>query len=142
MAYSHSEGQVALLFQTRDDNTDVVFIVEEKPVYFCRALLKVSSPVFAKMFSAYFKEKEQEEIPLPGKSLADFVRFLTQLHPVHSWEALSGKCGLGLYLTSTGLSACLSVRPPSVFRLSGKCRQGFLPVCLSVHPACSVWLIL
>ena len=86
-----SQSASASLFETRESTTDVTFVVEDKHLYFCRALQVVSSPVFARMFSADFKEKESETIPLPGKSYADFVTFLMQLHPAHSWLPLSGK---------------------------------------------------
>ena len=110
----------ASLFETRDSTTDVTFVVEDTPLYFCRALLVVSSSVFSRMFSADFKEKESETIPLPGKSYADFVTFLMQLHPAHSWFPLSGKYwnrptrGIQWDSLHWGVpcSLCLTLHPP------------------------------
>ena len=78
-------------FEIRDTWTDVTLVVEDKSLYFSKALLVISSPVFARMFNADFKDKESARIELPGKNYADFVTFLMQLHPAHSWVPLSGK---------------------------------------------------
>ncbi|KAK7505031.1 hypothetical protein BaRGS_00003601 [Batillaria attramentaria] len=71
-------------FETADDTTDVVFVVEGRKLYFNKMILGMCSPVFKTMFTSNFKEKEAEEVPLPDKKYRSMVAFLEQLHPVHS----------------------------------------------------------
>ncbi|KAK7505033.1 hypothetical protein BaRGS_00003603 [Batillaria attramentaria] len=76
-------------FETPDDTTDVIFIVEQKKLYFNKVLLGMCSPVFKRMFTADFKEKSEKEIPLPGKKHEDMVAFLQQIHPLHCGEPIT-----------------------------------------------------
>nr|KAG5712572.1 hypothetical protein BaRGS_011546 [Batillaria attramentaria] len=78
-------------FETPDDTTDVIFIVEQKKLYFNKMLLGMCSPVFKRMFTADFKEKSEKEIPLPGKKHEDMVAFLQQIHPLHCGEPITEK---------------------------------------------------
>ena len=47
--------------------SDVVLVVEDQKFHVHRSFLAVWSPVFEKMFTTEFKEKNNDEIPLPGK---------------------------------------------------------------------------
>ncbi|KAK7505154.1 hypothetical protein BaRGS_00003724 [Batillaria attramentaria] len=76
-------------FETPDDTTDVIFIVEQKKLYFNKMLLGMCSPVFKRMFTADFKEKSGKEIPLPEKKYGDMVAFLQQIHPLHCGEPIT-----------------------------------------------------
>ena len=78
-------------FETRDNVSDVTFLVDGKELHFCKSILAASSPVFEKMFSSDFKEKESSAIPLPDKTFEEMDIFLQQLHPVHSWKPLNGQ---------------------------------------------------
>ena len=61
----------------------VVLVVEEERLYVHRAMLALSSPVFEKMFTSEFQEeknKNKNEIPLPGKSSTEFKELLLMIH--------------------------------------------------------------
>ncbi|KAK7505024.1 hypothetical protein BaRGS_00003594 [Batillaria attramentaria] len=73
-------------FGTPDDTTDVIFLIEERKLYFNKAILMMCSPVFKSMFTANFKEKEAKEIELPEKKYDDVVAFFEQMHPVYSHQ--------------------------------------------------------
>ena len=47
--------------------SDVVLVVERQKFHVHRYTLAMWSPVFEKMFTSEFKEKNSCEIPLPGK---------------------------------------------------------------------------
>ena len=64
-----------------DEFSDVIFMVEEKPLYANRAVLGIASPVFKTMFVSDFKEKDSTKVDLPGKTYADFMDFLVALTP-------------------------------------------------------------
>ncbi|XP_076465544.1 BTB and MATH domain-containing protein 36-like [Babylonia areolata] len=81
-------------FQYNDSLCDVTIIVGNMLIHFNKALLMVSSPVFARMFTSDFKEKKQKTIELPGKDPVAVLSFLRQLHPAHSWEELSSDAEL------------------------------------------------
>ncbi|XP_031572123.1 BTB and MATH domain-containing protein 38-like [Actinia tenebrosa] len=46
----------------------------------------MASPVFKAMLSSNFKEKDTNEIILPGKKINEFVDLLRQLYPLHDGE--------------------------------------------------------
>lgn len=60
---------------------DITFLVEGKRLSAAKNVLAMVSPVFATMFSSTFKEKDQEEIPLPEKKFDDFHEFLKCMYP-------------------------------------------------------------
>ena len=72
------------LFRTSDNTSDIVLVVEGQKLYFNKSLLSMCSPVFSRMFAGDFKEKEAEEVKLPGKTLKSMVLFFKQLHPVYA----------------------------------------------------------
>ena len=47
--------------------SDLVLVVEDQKFHVHRGILAFWSPVFEKMFTSEFKEKNKDEIPLPGK---------------------------------------------------------------------------
>ncbi|XP_060558174.1 BTB and MATH domain-containing protein 36-like [Ruditapes philippinarum] len=60
---------------------DFCFIVEGKRFYAAKNILAFTSPVFERMFQADFKEKDQNEMELPGKLSADMEEFLKCIYP-------------------------------------------------------------
>lgn len=70
-----------LLFAEEEPLADVALIVEDKTLFSSRSLLAFSSPVFRCMFSSHFREKDQREIKLPGKSAKVVNEMLRFLHP-------------------------------------------------------------
>ena len=71
-------------FETAESTTDIVFVVEGRKLHFNKAVLSMCSPVFQRMFTADFREKEAKEIPLPGKEYWNMVEFFQQIHPVYA----------------------------------------------------------
>jgi len=53
------------------NQSDVVLIVDGQHFHVHRAILTMFSPVFSRMFSSDFKEKDADEIPLPEKKAAE-----------------------------------------------------------------------
>ncbi|KAK7116043.1 BTB and MATH domain-containing protein 38-like isoform X2 [Littorina saxatilis] len=76
------------VFETEEDVSDVTFVVDGRELHFCKSFLKASSPVFNRMFSSDFTEKDKRVIPLPGKKIKQMDVFLQQLHPVHCWKQI------------------------------------------------------
>ncbi|KAH3851153.1 hypothetical protein DPMN_093634 [Dreissena polymorpha] len=60
---------------------DVTLIVENVRIPVIKATLMVTSPVFRAMLQADWKEKDQNEIQLPGKRLESFIPFLRCIYP-------------------------------------------------------------
>ena len=56
--------------------SDVVLVVEEQRFHVHRSTLAIWSPVFEAMFTADFKEKNSDEIPLPGKKASEIKELL------------------------------------------------------------------
>ncbi|XP_061186699.1 uncharacterized protein LOC133194809 [Saccostrea echinata] len=61
--------------------TDLTLIVEEKKIHVAKVVLMDASPVFRKMFTDDFKEKNAAEVHLPGKEYSSFVSFLRCICP-------------------------------------------------------------
>ena len=61
--------------------SDVVLIVEDQRFHVHRSTLAVWSPVFEKMFKTDLKEKNSDEIPLPGKKAREFKELLRMIYP-------------------------------------------------------------
>ena len=61
--------------------SDVVLVVEDKKFHVHRSILAFWSPVFEKMFTSEFKEKNKDEIPLPGKKESEIKHLLLMLYP-------------------------------------------------------------
>ncbi|KAL9962433.1 hypothetical protein ACROYT_G031537, partial [Oculina patagonica] len=65
--------------------SDVVLVVEEQRFHVHRSTLAIWSPVFETMFTSNFKEKNSEEIPLPGKKANEFKELLQIMYDT-SWD--------------------------------------------------------
>ena len=61
--------------------SDVVLVVEGEKLHVHRAVLALVSPVFEKMFTSEFKEKEKKESPLPGKKANEVKELLQVIYP-------------------------------------------------------------
>ena len=61
--------------------SDVVLVVEDQRFHVHRGTLAFWSPVFEKMLSTEFKEKNNDEIPLPGKNASEFEEMLRMMYP-------------------------------------------------------------
>ena len=61
--------------------SNVVLVVEEDRFNVHRCILSMWSEVFATMFTAQFKEKTAEEVPLPGKKSAQIKEMLLVIYP-------------------------------------------------------------
>ena len=63
------------------EQSDVVLLVEGEHFHVHRVILAMSSPVFSRMFSSDFKEKDADEIPLPEKKAAEIREMLMVIYP-------------------------------------------------------------
>ncbi|CAH3018387.1 unnamed protein product [Porites evermanni] len=61
--------------------SDVVLVVEDQKFHVHRGILAFWSPVFEKMFTSEFKEKNKDEIPLPGKKAREIQTLLLMMYP-------------------------------------------------------------
>ena len=61
--------------------SDVVLMVEEQRFHVHRSTLAFWSPVFERMFTSDFKEKNSDEIPLPGKKASEIKELLQIMYP-------------------------------------------------------------
>ncbi|XP_062568616.1 uncharacterized protein LOC134230784 [Saccostrea cucullata] len=63
------------------DLTDLTLIVEGRKIHVIKAVLMDASPVFRKMFTDDFKEKNEAEVCLSGKEYSSFILFLRCIFP-------------------------------------------------------------
>ena len=61
--------------------SDLVLVVEEERFHVHRAMLAFWSPVFEKMFTSEFQEKDKNEVPLPGKKASEIREMLLLIYP-------------------------------------------------------------
>jgi len=61
--------------------SDVVLVVEEQRFHVHRSTLAFWSPVFERMFTSDVKEKNSDEIPLPGKKASEVKELLQIMYP-------------------------------------------------------------
>ena len=61
--------------------SNVILVVEEEKFHVHRAVLALSSPVFEKMFSSEFQEKDKKEVTLPDKKAGEVEELLLMLYP-------------------------------------------------------------
>lgn len=61
--------------------SDLVLVVENKRFHVHRSILAMCSPVFDRMLSSDFKEKNATEIPLPGKKADEIEELLRAIYP-------------------------------------------------------------
>ncbi|XP_078354677.1 BTB and MATH domain-containing protein 36-like [Oculina patagonica] len=69
--------------------SDVVLKVEEQRFHCHRSTLAFWSPVFEKMFTSNFKEKNSDEIQLPGKKASEIKEMLLLMYPSLKEKALT-----------------------------------------------------
>jgi len=77
--------------------SDVVLVVEEEQkkerLHVHRAVLSMWSPVFEKMFTSEFQEKDKNEIPLPGKTPSEVKELLLMIYPSTAEKQITeGNC--------------------------------------------------
>ena len=80
--------------------SDVVLLVEDQKFHVHRFVLAMWSPVFTKMFSSEFKEKNLDEIPLPGKKSSEFKELLLVIYLAVSengWKTITNENCYFLY---------------------------------------------
>ena len=63
------------------EQSDVVLLVEGQQFHVHRLILAMISPVFSRMFSSDFKEKDADKIPLPEKKAAEIREMLLVIYP-------------------------------------------------------------
>ena len=63
------------------EQSDVVLLVQGQQFHVHRVILAMSSPVFSRMFSSDFKEKDADEILLPEKKAAEIREMLMVIYP-------------------------------------------------------------
>ena len=61
--------------------SDVILVVESEKLHVHRAVLALCSPVFEKMFTSEFQDKEEKEISLPGKKANEVKELLQVIYP-------------------------------------------------------------
>ena len=61
--------------------SDVILLVEDQKFHVHRSILAFWSPVFEKMFTSGLKEKNNDEIPLPGKKAREVKTLLLMMYP-------------------------------------------------------------
>ena len=61
--------------------SDLVLVVEKQKFHVHRGILAFWSPMFEKMFTSEFKEKNKDEIPLPGKKASEVKTLLLMMYP-------------------------------------------------------------
>ncbi len=66
---------------TLNTKSDVILKVGNENFYCHRLLLSLVSPVFARMFDGQFKEHDEREIPLEGKSSESILELLKYIYP-------------------------------------------------------------
>ena len=77
-------------------HSDLKLIVEDKPIYVSKMILLMWSPVFKAMFDQDFKEKNADEIVLPGKKFVDVLELALVTHPPN--KELTGDASCPVYL--------------------------------------------
>ena len=68
-------------FSKQWEYSDIIFLVEDKPVHANKMVISMWSPVFAAMFRSNFKEKDAQEVKLPDKNYEDVLEMMAVLHP-------------------------------------------------------------
>lgn len=68
------------------NKTDLILIVGQDKFYCHRLLLSLISPVFSRMFDGEFKEHDQKEIVLHGKTSQSILELLKNIYPQFDGE--------------------------------------------------------
>ncbi|XP_031560810.1 kelch-like protein 12 isoform X2 [Actinia tenebrosa] len=80
MAQSKSNNDEGYDFSTPQHFSDLVLVVENTKFNVHKCVLSMSSPVFEKMLTLDFLEKDAKQIDLPGKKRAEFGAFLRVIY--------------------------------------------------------------
>lgn len=78
-------------FEYDPEVTDFTLIVENQKLHVAKAVLIDASPVFRKMLTGEFKEKNMSELELPGKKYSSFELFLRCIFPKEYYELIGRK---------------------------------------------------
>ena len=81
VSYQETEEDNEMPFSVKTWKEDLTLVIEEKELYVTKAILARISPVFDRMFSAEFKEKDADRLTLPDKDFETFVEFLSCCYP-------------------------------------------------------------
>jgi N-acetylneuraminic acid mutarotase len=73
-------GNLRQLLNNSDMFSDIVFLVEERPIHAHKAILAVQCPHFNAMFGSGMRESTAEEIAIPGWDYAPFLCMLEFLY--------------------------------------------------------------
>ena len=68
-------------FEKPWQNSDAVFIVEDKELHVHSTILSLASPVFDKMLNGDFKEAQTKQVRLEGKSYPMVEHMLKLIYP-------------------------------------------------------------
>ena len=107
------------------DMSDVRFTVEGRPLYGNKAILSMWSPVLKVLLFGDFKEKNAEEIELPGKNYEDILELFMVIHPPNKDINESN--------ADVILELC---REYQIEALTGRCERYLVTIPPSVH-----WLV-
>ena len=94
MATSSENSAVPPDFSEPWKCSDVVLVVEDHRFHVHRFTLAMWSPVFEKMFTSGFKEKNSCEIPLPDKKASEIRELLLIIYPTKSgisWKTVTNE---------------------------------------------------
>ncbi|XP_031563674.1 putative BTB/POZ domain-containing protein At2g40440 [Actinia tenebrosa] len=80
MAQSISNNDEGYDFSTPQHFSDLVLVVENTKFHVHKCVLSLSSPVFEKMLTSDFLEKDAKQIDLPGKKRDEFGAFLRVIY--------------------------------------------------------------
>ena len=80
------------------EQSDLVLLVEGKPLHVHRLILSMSSPVFSRMLRGDFKEKTARSIPLPGKKYDQVREMLLAIYPTALKSITEHNCDFLLIL--------------------------------------------
>ena len=61
--------------------SDAVLVVEEERFHVHRAVLALWSPVFEKMFTSEFQQRDKNEVSLPSKRASEIKELLQLIYP-------------------------------------------------------------
>lgn len=92
------------------DFSDVILLVEGKRFHVHRSILAMWSPVFSRMFSADFKEKTAQVVPLPEKKSSEIKEMLLVIYPTSSKQIDGQNCHFLLNLAEEYMMATLTAK--------------------------------
>lgn len=85
------EGRPKNKFEVRDEESDIVLVVDGKNLYASKSILAIRSPVFQAMFRHDFKEKHSKRITLETTKYDAMVNLLEQIYPGRGDELIKGE---------------------------------------------------